>query len=307
MPYIIAAAVFASVGLAVWALLSTVFSSERAVSRRLADLTNYEAGQAAAAYPQLQPFSQRMLLPGMSKVRGAVADMAPTAYRGGIRHKLVLAGTPRGLDADRFILIKVMLSVGVGALAIGAAVIMNASGVVWLAAIGATVIAFFMPDAWLSGRIQSRQNEIRRQLPDMLDMLTISIEAGLGFDQAIAKIVKLSHTALSRELARALQEIQAGSDRSEALRNLSKRTDVAELNTFITSIVQAEQLGIPIGQVLRTQAKEMRLIRRQRAEEQAQKTPVKIVFPLILCILPATLIVIVGPAAVSIGAVFGAW
>lgn len=307
MDLLIAAAVFASVGLVTWTLLSVFFSNERAVSRRLDQLTTYEAGQAVAAHPQLQPFSQRMLRPGVSRLRGAVAGMAPTAYRSGVRHRLVLAGAPRGLDADRLVLIKVMLAFGAGCLLLGGAVIAGASGLMWLVAFGGTAVAFFLPDLWISSRISSRQREIRRSLPDMLDMLTISIEAGLGFDQAIAKIVRLSHGALSREFARALQEIQAGANRSEALRNMSRRTEVTELNTFITSIVQAEQLGIPIGQVLRTQAKEMRLIRRQRAEEQAQKTPVKIVFPLILCILPATLIVILGPAVVSIGAVFGAW
>lgn len=131
-------------------------------------------------------------------------------------------------------------------------------------------------------------------------MLTISVEAGLGFDQAIAKIVQMSRGPLAEEFARMLQEIQAGASRSDALKRMTTRTEVQELNTFATAIVQAEQLGIPIANVLRVQSKEMRLVRRQHAEEQAQKTPVKIVFPLVLCILPATLIVILGPAVLSI-------
>lgn len=307
MSYLVAGILFASFGLATWAVLSLFFSNERAVSRRLVNLTSYEAGQATLAHPQLQPFSERMLKPGASRLKHVIAGLAPTAYSEGLRHKLVLAGSPRALDPDRFVLIKVLLAVAVGCMLLGGAVIARASGLFWLVALGSTVLAFFLPDAWLSNRIAARQKEIRRKLPDMLDMLTISIEAGLGFDQAISKIVRLSEGALSRELARALQEIQAGSNRTDALRNLSKRTEVPELDTFITSIVQAEQLGIPIGQVLRTQAKEMRLTRRQRAEEQAQKTPVKIVFPLVLCILPATMIVIVGPAIISIGAAFGLW
>jgi tight adherence protein C len=307
MGYLIAFVVFASIALAAWSVLSLVFSDERTVSRRLSGLTTYEAAQAASAHPQLQPFAERMLKPGASRVKDAVGAMAPTAYRAGVRHKLVLAGSPHGLDADRFVLIKVMLAVAFGCLLISASIIGRASALMWLVSMIGTVVAFFVPDAWLSTKIDARKKEIRRKLPDMLDMLTISIEAGLGFDQAIAKIVLLSHGALARELGRALQEIQAGATRSDALRNLAKRTEVPELNTFITSIVQAEQLGIPIGQVLRTQAREMRLTRRQRAEEQAQKTPVKIVFPLIICILPATMIVVVGPAVVSIGAAFGLW
>lgn len=308
MPSIlIAATIFLSVGLLAWAGLSLVFSDDRRVSKRLAALTAYESGQAGQAYPQLKPFTERMVKPGAAQMRESVASLAPSSYRGRVRQRLVLAGSPRGMDADRLVVIKVLLSVGVGTLAIGSAIVFSASGLAWMFAVAFSILAFFAPDLWLSNRIEERKKEIRVGLPDMLDMLVISIEAGLGFDQAIAKIVQTTRGALPKELARSLQEMQAGADRSSALRSLAARTEVPELNAFITAIVQADQLGIPIGNVLRTQASEMRLTRRQRAEEQAQKTPVKIVFPLILCILPATMIVILGPAAVSIGQAFGAW
>jgi tight adherence protein C len=300
MQYMLISLMFAAIALLVWAVLSTFFSPERAVSKRLEGLTAYEAGEAAAAHQQLRPFSERVLSPGGARMRQAVTSMTPGASRDRIRQRLLVAGNPRGMDVGRFLGLKVLSAVGVTALVLAVAVITRASALAWLAVILICVASYWLPDFWLSAVVAKRQKEIRTALPDMLDMLTISVEAGLGFDQAIAKIVRMTHGPLAREFARMLQEIQAGTDRSSALKRLTQRNEVPELNTFVTAIVQAEQLGIPIANVLRIQAKEMRLIRRQRAEEQGLKTPVKIVFPLILCILPATLIVIVGPAAVNI-------
>lgn len=307
MPYVVALTVFASVALLAWTGLNTIFSDERTVHRRLDGLTVYESDQALAANPQLQPFRQRVLNPGRLRMREKITQLTPTVYRDGLRRKLELAGNPRGVDTDRFLVIKVLSTASLGTAALGTCIIAGAEPVGWLLALGVTIAGFMGPDLWLSAAIDNRKRLIRITLPDLLDMLTISVEAGLGFDQSIAKIVRSTSGPLAEELARALQEMQAGTDRSDALRHLAHRTDVPQLTSFITAIVQAEQLGIPIAKVLRTQSAEMRLTRRQRAEEQAQKTPVKIVFPLILCILPATLIVILGPAVVSIGAVFGAW
>lgn len=307
MVTLVAVFAFFAVGLLAWAGLSAVFSDERTVMKRLSGLTSYESSQAAAAHPQLKPFSQRVLAPGGEQVKLALGSIAPAEYRGRVRQKLTLAGSPRGMDADRFVVIKLLVVVAVGALALAVAVFINASALQWLLLAALSVASFWLPDLWLSSAVSARQKQIRLALPDMLDMLTISVEAGLGFDQAISKIVRTSHGPLSEEFGRMLQEIQAGTDRPSALKRMTARTEVPELNAFVTAIVQAEQLGIPVANVLRVQAKEMRLTRRQRAEEQGQKTPVKIVFPLILCILPATLIVILGPAAVSIGKVFGAW
>ena len=163
---------------------------------------------------------------------------------------------------------------------------------------------FYLPDVWLRSRVRARQLEIRRTLPDMLDMLSISVEAGMGFDAAVAKITASRPGALSEEFARMLQEIQSGLARREAMRNLAERTQVPDLNTFIMAMIQADVFGVSVTKVLRTQSRDMRVKRRQFAEEMAQKAPVKIVFPLVLCILPATLIVIAGPAIVGIGRAF---
>ncbi len=300
MQYLFATVLFLAVGLLAWVALSLVFSDERMVSRRLEGLSAYEVAEAGVAHPQLRPFSDRVLSPGWSRMREDLTAMTPHATREHLRHRLLLAGNPRGIDVGRFLGIKVFGAVGVTAFVVALAVVLRASLLGWILGIALSVFSYWLPDVWLSSAISRRQRRIRIALPDMLDMLTISVEAGLGFDQAVAKIVRMSRGPLAEEFARMLQEIQAGASRGDALKRMTARTDVQELNTFATAIVQAEQLGIPVANVLRVQAREMRLVRRQRAEEQAQKTPVKIVFPLVLCILPATLIVILGPALLSI-------
>lgn len=300
MPYIIAFFIFVAVGLLAWVGFATAFSEERSVSKRLEGLAAYEASQAEAAHPQLQPFWQRMVVPGWERLRGTLARMAPKDVKESLRHQVVLAGGLGGIDVERVLALKVLSTICAACLVVAVAVLLKAPASAWLLGAAACIASFWLPDVWLSWSISRRQHEIRTALPDMLDMLTISVEAGLGFDQAIAKIVRMSHGALAEEFTRMLQEIQAGATRTDALKRMTARTEVEELNTFATAIVQAERLGIPVANVLRVQAKEMRLMRRQRAEEQAQKTPVKIVFPLVLCILPATLIVILGPAIISI-------
>jgi len=305
--YLIAVIVGLFIALIAWATLGAIFSDERAVAKRLNGLTAYEASEAASANPVLTPFSKRVVRPSGERFTAFLRRLAPSDYTARLRTKLAAAGNPRGMDVGRFLVIKFLTTLGAICLFVGVAVLAGASPLVWLVVIGACVLSFWLADLWLSSRIDARKTAIRRALPDMLDMLTISVEAGLGFDQAVAKLVKTSHGPLAEELGRMLQQVQAGVDRSDALRQLAARCDVPELTTFTTAIVQADILGISISQVLRTQAREMRLLRRQRAEERAQKAPVKIVFPLVLCILPATLIVILGPAIVRISVMLEAF
>jgi len=162
------------------------------------------------------------------------------------------------------------------------------------------VFGFFLPDLLLYNSGLKRQDKIPRALPDALDMLTICVEAGLAFDAALAQVARYSTGPLAAEFARVLQEMQIGKSRSEALRSMGERTSSPELKAFISAMIQSAELGIPVAHVLREQAKEMRVRRRQRAEGQAQKVPVKITFPLILCLFPALLIVIIGPGIISI-------
>ena len=168
----------------------------------------------------------------------------------------------------------------------------------------AGLVLSYMPDAYLRAVASDRQRRILRELPDMLDMLTIAVEAGLGFDQAVARYVQHSVGPLGREFGMALMEIQAGRSRREALRAMGERVDVAELRTFIMAIVQADVFGVSVSDVLRTQSREMRTKRRQHAEEMSQRAPAKMAFPLVVCVLPATLIVVLTPAVIGIMQLF---
>ena len=161
-------------------------------------------------------------------------------------------------------------------------------------------VGFVLPDSVLNRKVDERQKEILKTLSDTLDLLTISVEAGLSLNAAIAQVVQNVPGVLSAEFARMLQEIQLGVPRSEAFRHLADRTDVEELNGFALAMIQADVFGVSIASVLRTQAQQLRIKRRQAAEAKAQQTPVKIVFPLVLCILPALFVVIVGPGAIQI-------
>jgi tight adherence protein C len=305
MEYLVVALVFAAVVMAVWALLAFFFAEDRSVTRRLGQMTQYQQSEVMSAEPLLKPFKSRVVDPATDTIGRFGRWATPSDYLERLRHRLVLAGAPRGLDAERLVTLKIIFAAGTLLAAAALSILRGASLASWVLGIGTGLLVFFLPDLWLTSRVRRRQTRIRRDLPDMLDMLTISVEAGLGFDQAISKLVRNSDGPLAVEFGHMLQEIQVGIDRADALRGLTWRTEVSELSSFITAILQADVFGISVANVLRTQATEMRLKRRQFAEEAAQKAPVKMVFPLILCILPATLIVVLGPAIVSIGKAFG--
>ncbi|MBS3956516.1 MAG: type II secretion system F family protein [Clostridiales bacterium] len=296
----------ASAAAFVYSLITLLFSSERQVRRQLEGLTAYESGQAGHAEPLLMPFVDRVIKPASRSIAATGRLLAPRDYFVRVRQRLVIAGNPYRIEAEQLLALKVIGAAGSAVIVVIAGGIVGAPvGRMALAAAVAGAAGFFGPDIWLQSRMSARRLEIRRTLPDMLDMLTISVEAGMAFDAAVAKIVASRPGALSEEFGRMLQEIQAGISRRDALRALGERTDVPELRTFILAMIQADVFGVSVSNVLRSQSREMRIKRRQFAEEMAQKAPVKIVFPLILCILPATLIVVAGPAIVSVGRAFG--
>ena len=215
--------------------------------------------------------------------------------------RLLLAGSPSGWDAERVLAFKI-IGLG-GGIVLGFFVTSLIGGLapfIRIVVLGLLAFVGFMaPDSVLNRRVEERQKEILRTLSDTLDLLTISVEAGLSLNAAIAQVVQNVPGVLSSEFARMLQEIQLGVPRADAFRNLAERTDVEELNAFALAMIQADVFGVSIASVLRTQAQQLRIKRRQAAEAKAQQTPVKIV-PLILCILPALFVVIVGPGAIQI-------
>lgn len=296
---------FASVGLLSYGVLGLTFAEDRRVSRRLHGLTKYENQQAMVSEPLLEPFVDRVLRPAVEGVARIVRALWPTDYRDRLSDRLERAGQPRGVGIGRLALAKAAACLGgVGVVAAIAMIVGSRIGAAVLVAAGAGLLGFFAPDIWLAGQVRRRQHAVVLALPDMLDMLTISVEAGLGFDAALSKLVRNSTGPLAEEFGRVLQEVQAGASRKEALRGAADRLEVAELSAFVSAIVQADIFGVSIARVLRAQADELRLRRRQRAEEAAQKAPVKMVVPLVLCILPSTLIVIGGPAVVKIASLF---
>ncbi len=248
-----------------------------------------------------QSFGQRVLLPIVTTAGRVARRITPLDARDRVAKKLQLAGGPVGWDAERVLAFKVIGAVaGVFGGFVLSTVVQPAPFISIVAIALLAFVGFVVPDSLLNRRVEARQKEVLKTLSDTLDLLTISVEAGLSLNAAIAQVVQNVPGVLSAEFARMLQEIQLGVPRSEAFRHLADRTDVDELNGFALAMIQADVFGVSIASVLRTQAQQLRIKRRQAAEAKAQQTPVKIVFPLVLCILPALFIVIVGPGAIQI-------
>jgi tight adherence protein C len=248
-----------------------------------------------------EPVVTRLLRPLFGAMAERIAGLVPRRRAESLRHRLLVAGVSAKVGPEEFL---VMQGVGFGAGLLLGLLVAKTSGYNGFGLVRLVVllggIGLYAPAAWLRRKQDERQASIRRELPDVLDLLAISVEAGVGFEGAIEVVTRHFNGPLADEFGRTLQEMELGLPRKEALQNLKRRTGVAELSNFVLILVQADALGMPIGRVLRTQAEEMRLKRRQWAREKAAKLPVKILVPLTLCILPALFVVILGPAAMSI-------
>lgn len=280
---------------------SSIFE-KRELNRTIRSLENYEFSSIGVRRRELsRSFVERALVPVMTRLGTSARTFAPTGMVDRVRHELVLAGSPADWDAERVLAAKLVLaaagSIGGTVLALlGGA----GSGRLVLGAIVFGLAGFLLPDWILRARGAARQEQMRNDLPDSLDLLAISAQAGLGFDAAMSRLVSESEGPLSQEMNRTLREMQLGTSRADALRALGERTDVDELKSFVLAMIQADAFGVSIANVLRVEAGELRVKRHQAAEEKAQKIPVKIVFPLVLCIFPALFVVLLGPAAISI-------
>jgi len=239
--------------------------------------------------------SDRLVIPFFARMKRIALRLSPSGTGDRLTRLLDLAGNPAGLTLEKLLGFK-----GAGVL-LGAFLGLFIGGLslkgLFFGAVAATA-GFFLPDLWVMNTGSKRQDVLRRGLADALDMLTVCVEAGQGFDGAILHVAKSVEGPVAGEFARVLAEIQIGKGRGAAFLSLAARTKVPEIRTFVTALVQADRLGLPIGSVLREQSVQMRLIRRQRAEEKAAKVPVKILFPMLLCIFPALFIVIIGPGAI---------
>jgi tight adherence protein C len=276
-------------------------TKERAgVNRSIAVLEALTAAPEEMKRELESSFSDRVLFPLLGKTQAMGRRLTPEDASERIREKLELAGNPRGWTVERVMAGKV---VGFGLGLVISLVLALIMGLAFVSTMGFVVVAslvgYMAPNMYLYQQAHDRSEQLQHSLPDAIDLLTISVESGLGFDAACAQVARNTDGPLSEEFARMLQEMQIGRGRSDALRSLASRTNLADLQSFVSAMVQADAFGIPIGQVLRVQSSEIRVKRRQWAEEQAQKVPVKILVPLIFCILPCLFIAVLGPAGIS--------
>lgn len=248
-----------------------------------------------------ESFLARVLAPFGASMRGSVSRFTPVAQRDRVAQQLRLAGVAATMRAEDFIAMKVVAAVAGGGL--GFAYLTFAKGSVAMR-LGVLILlgvaGVLGPQAWLSRKIDERKHSIFMDMPDVLDLLAISVEAGVGFEGALDIVCRHFDSPLAREFSRTLREMELGLPRREALQNLKKRTEVPELSNFVLALTQADALGMPVGRVLHTQASEMRSKRRMYAREKAGKLPVKMLFPLMIFIFPAIMIVVLGPAASNI-------
>jgi tight adherence protein C len=244
----------------------------------------------------------RLIFPFTGKVVSSITRHTPLDLYRRVNRLIELAGNPPALTAERIVAFKIVFGIVGVVVGILVAPLLPFTGfLVPVMTVGVFALAgYTFPSAGLASRASKRQKEIRKALPDTMDLLTISVEAGLGFDAALAQVVKNVPGPLSEEIARMLQEMQIGVTRAEALRHLNDRTDVPELDGFVLSMIQADKYGVGVAKVLRAQSTELRQKRRQRAEEVAQKVPLKLLFPMIFMVLPALFIVILGPGAIQV-------
>jgi tight adherence protein C len=292
------AATFGALALALgYVALTSV--SRRQISRSLAAVSGAGAGSLMTGDPTSAPLADRLLAPGFGRLVALGRRFSPDGIAARITRRLDLAGNPGGWTVERILGYKGLGLVAGAGLGIMLGARRGPFVAILFTALGG-LFCFFLPDILVYNAGTKRQQKIQKSLPDAMDLLTISVEAGLGFDAALAQVARNTEGPLAGEFFRVLQEMQIGKGRSESLRAMGDRTDAPELRSFVASMVQAEVFGIPIANVLRTQAKEMRIKRQQRAEELAMKVPVKIMVPLVLFILPALFVVIIGPGALSI-------
>ena len=294
-----------AIGLVIYVVL-TLADEKAMVRNSLRQLEGYEV-ENVRDQELLVPFTERAVAPVMSGLVALGRRFTPTGYVDNIRRKFVWAGVGNADGVDRFLAIRTLTAAAV----LPVFVVMfiwnplHMDGMLKLIVTALLIAALLLgPDAWLNRKVAERQLSVQEKLPDVLDLLTISVEAGLGFEQALDRTIAAVPGALSDEFARMLGEVRAGASRADAMRAMEQRTNVPEVRSFVLAILQADTFGVSIGRVLRAQSDEMRIKRRQLAQEKAQKAPVKMLIPMVFCVFPALFVVVIGPAIINITETF---
>lgn len=278
------------------------------VLSRLAEATQRGENVSLEEIELQQPFMERVVIPIVKRLGEVSTRFTPDKLLQETALKLELAGNPGRIDASTFLATRF-----VGAAVFGGLLLLIANlptvnwpfGRVFLVVSIFTLLGFFFPQLWLGSRISRRQNEVRKALPDALDLLTICVEAGLGFEAAMSKVADKWENELSLMFGRCIREIQLGKTQREALRDMADRIGLTELTSFVAAVIQSQLLGVSMAKVLRIQSDQMRLKRRQRAEEEAHKAPVKMIIPMALLTFPSIMIILMAPAGFQIAGAFG--
>ena len=293
---LIGALIFGAVGLLVLGLGQR---SPTAIETRIQDFRN-RAVMTEEETDLSTPFADRVVRPGIEAIARGASSVLPASVLANLDKQLTMAGNPMTLNA--FVTMWVGCIVLMTGLVLSSVVVVGGAVGIQQAVVvlGFGCMGFMLPRMWLSGKVKARQKLVIRSMPDALDLVTTCVEAGLGLDAALARVAEKSTGPLPDELSRMLREVAMGKLRRDALRELGERCGVEELTSFVNSVIQAEQLGVGIAQVLRVQSDQLRVRRRQRAERSAHEAPVKMVFPLVLFIFPAFMVVILGPAIIRI-------
>lgn len=305
LPLIVAAVSAAAILLIAVALAGS--GSIDPVQARLTQLGTMKAANLEELELQ-QPFYDRTIKPLATRLSSTVARITSANFSDRTQKRLALAGNPGDMRTADWLGIKAIAAAVTAVVLFLVFGILLGSGILQGVLFGVLGIGigYILPEFWLSGRVKKRQKAVLLQIPDALDLLTISVRAGLGFDAALGKVVEKMKGPLIDEFRRALAEVRVGKVRRDALRDIIPRTEVQPLSNFVGAIIQAEQLGVSISKVLQVQSEQLRIERRQRAEEQAAQAPIKMLFPLVGCIFPSLFIVILGPAIILIIANLGA-
>lgn len=278
------------------------------VLARLAEATQRGENVSLEDIELQQPFMERVVIPVIRKIGELSIRFTPEKLLQETTIKLELAGNPGRIDASTFLATRFVGAAIFGGLLL---LISNLPTVNWplarvfLVVIIFTLLGFFFPQLWLQSRINRRQNEVRKAMPDALDLLTICVEAGLGFDAAMSKVAEKWENELSILFGRCIREVQLGKTQREALRDMADRVGLPELTSFVAAVIQSQILGVSLAKVLRIQSDQMRIKRRQRAEEEAHKAPVKMIIPMSLLTFPSIMIILMAPAAFQIASAFG--
>ncbi|WP_224279531.1 type II secretion system F family protein [Nocardioides lacusdianchii] len=286
-------------------VVGVITSERRGVARSVAAVQALDSAPSVLRAEIEQPFAERVIAPLGERLVGLGRKFVRADTARKIQYRLNIAGNPPAWDVNRILGLKVL---GAGVFtALGFLYFLSRDWPLYKLVVATALVGLFgyvLPNILLYNAGQKREKLMRNALPDAMDLLTISVEAGLGFDAAVSRVAKNGDGPLNMEFSRLLQEMQLGVGRTDAMRAMAERTSLPDLKSFCSAMVQADSLGIPIARVLRIQSQEMRTKRRQRAEEKAQQVPVRIMIPLVLFILPCLFIVILGPAGIQITQTF---